>query len=136
MEATAGLQISQPSPRPCFARVSAKLRRLPTRTSENSCWREYAKCSQRWVLMERPLRLSSLVRTWVTSGAQPPQVVAARVDFLRAPSVVQPASTAAQIAPLLTLLHEQICASAGNAANPLLAEFEAPPARGGRIRSS
>src|SRR5262249_36108568 len=101
----------------------------------NSCCREYGKCSHRWVLIETPLRLSSLVSTWVTSGAQPPQVLAARVAFLRAPIVVQPASTAAHIAPLLTLLQEQICASAGSAANPLAAEW-APPARGGRIKSS
>src|ERR1700737_3141011 len=135
MEATAGLQMSQPSPRPCFASVASKLRKPPTRMRENSCWREYGKCSHKCVLNDIPLPLSSPCRTCVTSGAQPPQDVAARVAFLMAPTVVQPLSTAAQMTPLLTLLHEQICASAGSAANPLPAECEAP-ARGGRIRSS
>ena len=39
---------------------------------------------------------------------------AALVEVLSAPMVVQPASMAAQIAPLLTLLHEQICAVAAS----------------------
>src|SRR5207244_13351271 len=54
-------------------------------------------------------------------GAQPPQEVAALVCFLIAPTVVQPSSTAAQIAPLSTLLHEQICADVGSAATPVAA---------------
>src|SRR5438552_3938609 len=84
------------------------------------------------VLTEIPLRFSSACNTCVTSGAQPPHVVAARVAFFSAPIVVQPFSTAEQIAPLLTLLQEQICASAGSATRP----EDFAPARGGNIRSS
>ncbi len=61
------------------------------------------------------MRFSSACSTCVTRGAQPPHEVAARVAFFRAPMVVQPFSTAEQMAPLLTLLQEQICASAGSA---------------------
>src|SRR5256885_16481858 len=126
MEATAGLQVSQPSPRPWFGSVSSKVRKPPTRMRENNCWREYGKCSHRCVLTDIPFRLSSVCSTWVTSGAQPPHAVAALVAFLRAPNVVQPFSTAAQRLPLLTLLHEQICASAGSAASPPPAEGVSP----------
>ena len=67
---------------------------------------------------------------------------------LERPDVVQPASTAAQIAPLLTLLQEQICASAGQrgqcrcppgAGPPSVAEGSAPretPAAADRSASS
>ena len=56
----------------------------------------------------------------MTSGAQPPQVVPALVLVFSAPTVVQPASMAAQMPPFDTLLQEQICAVAGSAASALV----------------
>ena len=87
-----------------------------------------AKCSHKWLSTATPLRLSSDFRICVTREAQPPHDVAALVFFLMAPMVVQPASTAAQIAPLETLLHEQIWASAGSAASPLRRRVPGCPA--------
>ena len=52
----------------------------------------------------------------MTSGAQPPHEVAAFVADFSAPTVAQPPSMAAQIAPLVTLLHWQICAVSGSSA--------------------
>src|SRR5688572_12003666 len=88
-----------------------------------SCWREYGKCSHKWLVTATPRDASSALSTRASSELQPPQEVAALVDFLSAPMVVQPASIAAQMAPLLTLLQEQICAVAGSAATPLAGGF-------------
>ena len=109
MDATAGLQMSQPRPRPCFVQHRLEVLSSPMRTRWNSCWREYGKCSHRWLSRRRPC-VSSAFRICVTSGVQPPQEVPA-VVFFRAPRpYVQPASMAAQMSPFATLLQEQICA--------------------------
>src|SRR5687768_3605241 len=129
MDATVGLQISQPSPLPCLPISASKLRISPTLTRWNSSWREYGKCSHRWLLTATPLRESSALMSCVTSCAQPPQVLAALLCFFIAPSVTQPVLTAAQMSPLLTLLHEQICALSGSAATPIPAV--APPSSAG-----
>src|SRR5262245_64835666 len=72
--------------------------------------------------------------TCVTSATQPPQVEPALVqDFILA-MVVLPSPTAAQIWPLVTLLHEQICAASGNASTPR--PGLALPSLDGRIRNS
>src|SRR5262245_4178062 len=110
--------MSQPRPRPCFASVSANVLSEPMRTRWNSCWREYGKCSHRLLLTAMPRRASSDLSTCVRSELQPPHEVAALVAVLSAPTVVLPASIAAQITPLVTLLHEQICALAGRPAAP------------------
>src|SRR5690242_4829301 len=98
---------------------SPKLWILPTFTRWNSSWREYGKCSQMWLLTATPLRASSDLMICVTSEAQPPQELAALLCFFMPPMVTTPASTAAQMSPLLTLLQEQICAEAGSAATPM-----------------
>src|SRR6185436_15157235 len=108
MDATAGLQMSQPRPRPCLAMVSSKVLRPPMRTRWNSCWRVYGKCSHIEVFTLTPRFLSSALRICVTSGVQPPQVVPALVLVFRAPTVVQPPSMAAHSPPFETLLHEHI----------------------------
>jgi hypothetical protein len=55
---------------------------------------------------------------------------------LSAPTVVQPASTAEQMPPLDTLLHEQICALSGSAAMPCPTGCELPAAEAGNSRVS
>src|SRR6187551_3690067 len=120
MDATTGLQMSQPRPRPCLASVSSKVLSSPIRTRWNSCWRVYGKCSHIEVLTLTPRFLSSALSSCVTSGVQPPQVVPALVLVLSAPTVVQPPSMAEQIPPFDTLLHEHTCAVAGSAASALV----------------
>src|SRR5262245_55713374 len=131
MDATAGLQMSQPRPRPCLAIVSSKVLRLPMRTRWNSCWRVYGKCSHIEVLTLTPRFLSSALRICVTSGVQPPQVVPALVLVFSAPTVVQPPSMAAHRPPFETLLHEQICAVSGSAASALVGGAPAEAAAAG-----
>src|SRR6185295_12780343 len=106
MDATAGLQMSHPRPRPCLASVSSKVLSSPMRTRWKSCWRVYGKCSHIEVLTLTPRFFSSALRICVTSGVQPPQVVPAFVLVLSAPTVVHPASMAEQMPPFDTLLHE------------------------------
>src|SRR5271156_1169252 len=72
--------------------------------------------------------------TWVTSGTQPPHEVPAQVAVFSAPVLVAPAHTAAQISPLETLLHEQICALSGSASTPSPGLLL--PSLDGRIRNS
>src|SRR5687767_14218753 len=136
MLATAGLQMSQPRPLPCLSITASKVLSSPMRTRWNSCWRVYGKCSHIEVLTLTPRFLSSALSNCVTSGVQPPQVVPALVLVLSAPTVVQPASTAEQMPPLDTLLHEQICALSGSAATPCPAGCALPAAAAGNSRVS
>src|SRR6187431_2077285 len=131
MDATTGLQMSQPRPLPCLAIVSSKVLSSPMRTRWNNCWRVYGKCSHIDVLTLTPRFFSSALRIWVTSGVQPPQVVPAFVLVFSAPTVVQPASMAEQMPPFDTLLHEQTQAVAGSAASALVGGAPAPAAAAG-----
>ena len=70
--------------------ASSKVLSSPMRTRWNSSWREYGKCSHRWLLTATPRFFSSALRICVTSGAQPPQPVPALVCVFSAPTVVQP----------------------------------------------
>src|SRR5262249_22759009 len=125
MEATAGLQTSQPWPRP-WARISSSkvLMRLILMIS-NSSWREQAKCSHRAVLTFLPAALIWALNRSVTSGRQPPQPAPALVQALTSSTeqrlLVRMAS---QIWPLLTLLQEQTWVSLGMLVTK-------PPARDG-----
>src|SRR3954471_13402948 len=136
MDATTGLQTSQPRPRPCLASASSKVLSSPMRTRWKSCWRVYGKCSHIEVLTVTPRRLSSALSSCVTSGVQPPQVVPALVFVFSAPTVVQPASMAEHNPPLETLLHEHICAVAGRAASALVGGAPVPAAAAGNSRDS
>src|SRR5687768_2772295 len=136
MEATAGLQMSQPRPRPCLASVSSKLLSWPMRTRWNNCWRVYGKCSHIDVLTFTPRFLSSALRICVTSGVQPPQVVPALVLVLSAPTVVHPASIAEQRPPFETLLQEQTWAESGSPASALVGGAPAPAAATGNNMDS
>jgi len=66
----------------------------------------------------------------------PPQVVPAFVLVFSAPTVVQPVSMAPQMAPFVTLLHEQTQAVAGSAASALVGGAPAPAAAAGNNRVS
>src|ERR1044072_5759972 len=131
IEATTGLQMSHPRPRPCLASVSSNVLSSPMRTRWNNCWRVYGKCSHIEVLTLTPRFLSSALSSCVTSGVQPPQVVPALVLVLSAPTVVQPPSMAAQMPPFETLLQEQICAVSGSAASALVGGARAEAAAAG-----
>src|SRR3954468_22708920 len=116
IEATTGLQTSQPRPRPCWAITSLKVRSSLTRITSYSSARERSKCSQRAVLTSMPAASSSAVTSCLTSGTQLPQLVPARVQPLTAPTSVQPPSVTAQrIVLALTPLQEQTTASSGSA---------------------
>src|SRR5581483_4516907 len=112
MDATAGLQISQPWPRP-WERINSSnvLIRLILMISNNSC-RVQAKCSHRALLTFLPDALIWALNRSVTSGKQPPQPVPARVQSLISSTEVRFLSRiASQIWPLETLLQEHTCAS-------------------------
>src|SRR5579875_29543 len=112
MEAAAGLQISQPWPRPCVRISSSKVRRRLILTIWNNSWREHAKCSHKALLTFLPDALIVALNRLVTSGRQPPQPVPALVQSLISSTEVRFLSRmASQICPLVTLLHEQICVS-------------------------
>ncbi len=114
IEATAGLQISQPWPWP-WARISSSndWMRLILTISNSSC-RVQAKCSHRALLTFLPDALIAALNRSVTSGRQPPQPVPAFVHSLISSTEVRFLSRmASQIWPLLTLLHEQTWVSLG-----------------------
>ena len=67
IDATAGLQISQPSPRAVSLDQRRRTSRIScTRTRWNSSCRLYGKCSHRWLVTATPARFSSLLRRWST----------------------------------------------------------------------
>ena len=124
IEATAGLQISQPWPRPQWAMISPNVRSFLAFTMANNSVRESGKCSHKMV-DDRAAGLFQLAfKRSVTSGTQPPQPVPAFVQLLSASSVSAPSRIAAQIAPFDTLLQEQTWAESGIASRPIAAPFE------------
>ena len=85
----------------------------------NSSVRVYGKCSHKWPLTVLPAACIAALKRSVTSGRQPPQPVPAFVAAFTCPSAVSSWSRmAVQIAPLVTLLQEQICAVSGRLAAP------------------
>src|SRR5574341_446516 len=118
IEATTGLQMSQPFPLPWAVMTSANVFSEFILIRWNSAWRECGKCSHRLLFTLKPRFFISASRICFASGPQPPQLVAAFVAFLRDPKEVQPLATAAQIAPFDTLLHEQISAESGRRSTP------------------
>src|SRR5574341_2313270 len=104
IEATTGLQMSQPFPLPWAVMTSANVFSEFILIRWNSAWRECGKCSHRLLFTLKPRFFISASRICFASGPQPPQLVAAFVAFLRDPKEVQPLATAAQIAPFDTQL--------------------------------
>jgi hypothetical protein len=59
------------------------------------------------------------VSNWDNNGTHDPHEVPAAVQPLRSATVHAPSAMAAHSAALVTLLHEQICASSGSADTPI-----------------
>ena len=103
-------------------------------TRWNSSWRECGKCSHRWLFTATPRFFSSASRICLTSGPQPPQLVAALVCFLqraeaRAAGRDRVADRA--LGDAVARADQRRCRAAGRRRGPCL-----PPSRAGRIRSS
>ena len=80
IEATAGLQMSQPRPRPCRSTSSVNVRMPVTATISNSSARDTAKCSHSAFDCATPAAASSCLSV----GTQEPHPVPARVQALSA----------------------------------------------------
>src|ERR1700737_5648784 len=122
IDATAGLQMSQPFPVPNRAINPEKVRTDsagPAEMISNSSARDWLKCSHNALDCSTP----SASSTCLSSGTQDPHEVPAHVHFLRSATSRQPPAMASVSAPLVTLLQEQICAAAGSEPTP-----KVPPA--------
>ena len=122
IEATAGLQISQPSsPRPCSASSRAKVSIRETSTISYSSERLCSKWEHSAFEVSTPAAFSSLP----SSGTQEPQPVPALVHALIAPTSAQPCSRiVVMIVPLVTLWQLHTVAESGSASGPIAG---APP---------
>src|SRR5690242_15409984 len=103
--------MSHPVPLPCLAISPEKVRMPEAWMISNSSARDCAKCSHSALLCSTPCASSSLL----SIGTQLPQEVPAAVAPLIAGTSHAPWLIAPQIAPFVTALHEQICASSGRA---------------------
>ena len=108
IEPAVGLQISQPTPVPCFARSSSNVLIPETFTTSYISARDKSKCSQRRLLTSTPDSAIFALKRSVMRGTQPPQPVPALVQALRSPTEQAPSSIAEQSSPLVTASHEQI----------------------------
>src|SRR4030088_1583733 len=114
IDATAGLQMSQPAPIP-YPPINAENVRTPvTATIWKSSARDWLKCSHSALDCSTPSASSSRL----SIGTQLPQEVPAAVAPLMPDTSHAPALIAPQIAFLVTALQEQICASSGSAPTP------------------
>src|SRR5258705_9516862 len=117
IDATAGLQMSQPFPLPNRSIRAEKVRtdsEGPAETISNSSARDWVKCSHSAFDCSTPSAASSCL----SSGTQDPHDVPASVHFFRLGTSQQPPVIASVSSPFVTLLHEQICAPAGSAPTP------------------
>src|ERR1700741_5678185 len=130
MEATTGLQMSQPFPRPKRSSRPEKVRISVAEMISKSSAREWLKCSHSALDCSTPSASSSCL----SRGTHDPHEVPAAVHDLSAGTSAQPLAIAPFRSPLVTLLHEQICAESGSAPMP---KAEAPvPDWAGAIRAS
>ncbi len=112
IEATTGLQMSQPRPLPYPAISWEKVLIPVARTTSNSSARDCSKCSHRALDCTTPHSSSSCL----SMGTHEPQPVPAFVHDLTEATSVQPLSLMAQvICPLVTAWQEHTCASSGSA---------------------
>src|SRR5918997_6111890 len=114
IDATTGLQMSQPFPVPKRSMRPVKVRIEVAATIENSSARDWLKCSHSAFDCSTPSASSSCF----SSGTQEPHEVPASVHFFSSGTSQQPPAMASVRSPLVTLLHEQICAVGGNAPTP------------------
>src|ERR1700746_2816219 len=114
IDATGGLQMSPPVPVPCFA-ISLENVLMPVAaTIWNSSARDCVKCSHSAFDCSTPCASSSRL----SIGTQLPHDVPAAVAPLIEATSQAPSAIAVQIAPFVTALHVQICASSGSAPTP------------------
>ncbi len=119
IEATTGLQTSQPRPLPCSAMSRENVVMPRTRTISNSSGLLWSKCSHSAL----PGTTPSAARIETSAGTQLPQLAPARVHLLTPATSVRPCSAmAALMAALVTLLQEHTCASPGKSAPETPAE--------------
>src|SRR6185312_2034722 len=114
IEATTGLQISQPFPRAKRSNRPENVRISVAEMISKSSARDWPKCSHSALDCSTPSASSSCL----SSGTHDPHEVLANVHFLRSATSLQPPAIASHRSPLVTLLHEQICAAAGSDPTP------------------
>src|SRR3974377_2325037 len=105
MEATTGLQMSQPFPQPKRSSRPEKVRISVAEMVSKSSARDWLKCSHRAFDCCTPSASSSCL----SKGTHEPHEVRAAVHDLSAGTSPQPVAIAHFRSPLVTLLHEQIC---------------------------
>src|ERR1700756_3640181 len=120
IEATTGLQMSQPFPRPNRSSRPEKVRISVAEMIWKSSARDWLKCSHSALDCSTPSASSSCL----SSGTHDPQEVPAAVHDLSDATSPQPSAIAYFRSALVTLLQEQICAESGSAPTP---RAEAPP---------
>src|SRR5919201_657001 len=114
IEATAGLQMSQPFPVPNRSIRPVKVRIDVAETIENSSARDWVKCSHSALDCSTPSASSSCL----SNGTHEPHEVPAFVQLLSDGTSQEPPAMASVRSPLVTLLHEQICAAGGSEPTP------------------
>ncbi len=119
IDATAGLQMSQPFPVPNRSISPENVLISVAEMISNSSARDWLKCSHSALDCSTPAASSSCL----SNGTQEPHEVPASVHFFSSGTSQQPPAMASVRSPLVTLLHEQICAPAGSAPTP-----KVPPA--------
>src|SRR4051812_5170901 len=107
--------MSQPDPLPYSAIRPENVRISVEATIWNSSARDWPKCSHNALLCSTPFASNSRL----SIGTQLPQDVPAAVAHLIPGTSQTPCEIAEQIAPFVTALQEQICASSGSAPTPI-----------------
>src|ERR1700761_6232040 len=120
IEATTGLHMSQPFPVPNRSISSENVRIEVAEMISKSSARDWLKCSHSAFDCSTP----SASNSCLSSGTHDPHDVPAAVHDLSEGTSPQPSAIAHFRSPLVTLLHEQICAESGSAPTP---KAEAPP---------
>src|SRR5689334_13807147 len=129
MEATTGLQMSQPFPRPKRSSRPEKVLISVAEMISKSSARDWLKCSHSALDCSTP----SASNSCLSSGTHDPHEVPAAVHDFNEGTSAQPSAIAHFRSPLVTLLHEQICAASGSAPTP---RAVLPPEEAGAISAS
>src|SRR6476660_1824812 len=114
IDATAGLQMSQPFPLPKRSINAEKVLIEVAATISNSSALDWLKCSPSALDCATP----SASNNCLSSATHDPQEVPACVQPFKAGTSLQPPAMASARSHFVTLLHEQICAPAGSAPTP------------------
>src|SRR6185312_8526093 len=129
IDATTGLHMSQPFPLPKRSMSAENVLTDVAAMISYSSALDWPKCSQSALDCSTP----SASNNCLSSGTHDPHEVPACVQDFRAGTSQQPPVIASVRSPFVTLLHEQICAPAGNAPTPRVALPPSDPA--GAIRA-